>query len=194
MWDSLDSYILNELDKENNVADFNDEHKQEQGNYFGEGIHKVKIMTVIGGTTDAGKEFIEFTVVGDNDEEGSARVWFTTDKAIRYSFNTIRGIFVHNAMKGKEEAAREMVNAVKDTDELVELCNKVLIGKEAYYTVEKSDYKYTNAAGEEKQGYNRNISGYEPKPKPTQQSGNEAVDSTFGGGEVMDSNDIPNDL
>lgn len=173
------------------MADFNDTHKQEQGEYFPEGIHKVTILGVEGGTNDNGKEYIEFVVGGENGQEGSARMWFTTDKAIAFTFNSIRNIFVHNALKGKEEAAKEMVNAVKNSDELVALCNKVLIGKEAWYTVEQSDYTYTNSAGEQKQGYNRNITGYEPKPK---QSGVKAVDDTFGGGTVLSDEEVPSDL
>lgn len=169
------------------MADFNDEHKQEQGQYFGEGIHKVTIVAVDGGTNDNGKEYIEFTVEGENGEEGNARMWFTSDKAIRFTFNSIRNIFVHNALKGKEEAAREMVNKVKNSEELIDLCNKALIGKEAWYVVEKSDYTYTNAAGEEKQGYNRNLYGYEPKPKAKT-----AVEETFPGAEeVADGEEVP---
>lgn len=173
------------------MADFNDTHKQEQGAYFPEGIHKVTILGAEGGVNPNGKEFIKFTVGGENGEEGEASMWFTSDKAISYTFNSIRNIFVHNALKGKEEAAKEMVNAVKNSDELVALCNKALIGKEAWYTVERSDYTYTNQAGEQKHGYNRNITGYEPKPK---QSGNAAVDSTFGGGTVLSDEEVPSDL
>lgn len=173
------------------MADFTNEHKAEQGQYFSEGIHKVTILEAIGGTNDNGKEYIEFIVGGENGEEGSARMWFTSDKAIAFTFNSIRNIFVHNAVKGKEDAAKEMVNKVTNSDELVDLCNKVLIGKEAWYVVEMSDYTYTNQAGEVKHGYNRNLFGYEPKPK---QSGNAAVDATFGGGTVLSSDEVPNDL
>lgn len=173
------------------MADFNDTHKQEQGAYFPEGIHKVTILGIEGGTNENGKEYIDFIVGGANGEEGSAKMWFTSDKAIAFTFNSVRNIFVHNATKGKEEAAKELVNKVKNSEELVELCNKALIGKEAWYTVEMSDYTYTNQAGELKHGYNRNITGYEPKPK---QSGNTAVDSTFGGGTVLSDEEVPVDL
>lgn len=173
------------------MADFNDTHKQEQGSYFPEGIHKVTILGIEGGTNENGKEFIEFIVGGENGEEGSARVWLTSDKAIGFAFNTIRNIFVHNAIKGKEEAAKEKVNAVKNSEELIALCNQALIGKEAWYTVEQSDYTYTNQAGELKHGYNRNITGYEPKPK---QSGIKAVDDTFGGGTELSAEEVPSDL
>lgn len=173
------------------MADFNDTHKAEQGQYFPEGIHKVTILGVEGGTNANGKEFIDFIVGGENGEEGSAKMWFTTDKAIGFTFNNVRTIFVHNATKGKEEAARDLVNKVTNSEELVALCNKALIGKEAWYTVEKSDYTYTNQAGELKNGYNRNITGYEPKPK---QSGVKAVDETFGGGTVLTDEEVPSDL
>jgi hypothetical protein len=169
------------------MADFTDEHKVEQGNFIGEGIHKVSIVDVTGGVNDNEKEFIEFTVEDADGGEGNARMWFTTDKAIKFTFNTVRAIFVHNALEGKDEAAREMVNKVKNSEELVALCKKVLIGKEAFYQVEKSDYTYTNQAGESKQGYNRNLFGYEPKPKPKT-----AVEQILEkGGEVLDLNEVP---
>jgi hypothetical protein len=173
------------------MADFNDTHKAEQGAYFSEGIHKVTILGVTGGTNENGKEYIEFTVGGANGEEGTARMWFTTDKAITFTFNSVRNIFVHNANKGKEDEAKALVNKVANSEELVALCNKALIGKEAWYTVEQSDYTYTNQAGELKYGYNRNITGYEPKPK---QSGVKEVDAMFGGGTVLTDADVPNDL
>lgn len=170
------------------MADFNAEHKEEMTPFFPEGIHVVNIVDVEGGVNDNDKEYIKFTVEGSNGEEGSANMWFTTDKAIKFTFSTIRSLFTHNATKGKEEEAKKMINAVKNSEELVELCKKVLIGKEAWFQVEKSDYTYTNQAGEEKRGYNRNIFGYEPKPK---QSGNKAIDDTFGGGKVMSDDEIP---
>lgn len=145
------------------MVDFNTEHKEEMGAYFSEGIHEVVITAVSEGVNDNGKPYIEFAIEGKNGEQGNARLWFSSDKAIRYSFNNIRNIFVHNATK--KDAARDMVNKVTTSTELVALCNKALIGKEAFYRVEKSDYRYTNAAGEEKQGYNRDLLGYKPEPK-----------------------------
>jgi hypothetical protein len=168
------------------MADFTDEHKAEQGQFFGEGIHKVSIVDVTGGVNDNEKEFIEFTVEGENGEEGNARMWFTTDKAIKFTFNTIRAIFVHNALEAKKDAAREMINGVKNSEEMVALCKKVLIGKEAFYQVEKSDYVYTNQAGEQKTGYNRNLYGYEPKPKEKT-----ALDTLTEGAIDLNAEDIP---
>lgn len=175
------------------MADFNDEHKAERGKYFEEGVHKVEIIGVEGGTNDNGKEYIEFKVGGADGEEGTARMWFTTDKAIGFTFDTIRTIFVHNAKEGKKEEAREMVNKVKNSDELVKLCATALNGKEAWYVVERSDYTYTNAAGEQKQGYNRNLYGYEPKPRqpkvPTAEELMQGLKDD--GAEPFSSEDIP---
>lgn len=167
------------------MADFNADHKTEQGQYFSEGVHKVTITGVDIGVNDNDKEYIEFTVAGENGEEGNARMWFTTDNAIKFTFNTIRSIFVHNAKDGKKDEARDMVNNVKNSDELATLCDKMLIGKEAWYMVEKSDYKYTNAAGEEKQGYNRNLYGYEPKMKPT------TVEDILPGSQELTGDEVP---
>ena len=171
------------------MADFTDEHKTESGNFFPEGIHKVAIVAVTGGVNENEKEFIEFTVEGTNGEEGNARMWFTTDKAIKFTFNTIRGIFVHNALEAKKDEAREMVNKVKNSEELVALCAKVLIGKEAFYQVEQSDYTYTNAAGEMKQGYNRNLYGYEPTPRKKT-----ALEELTTGSTTLDESEVPDGL
>lgn len=170
------------------MADFNDEHKEEQGKYFDIGIHEVVITDVTGGTNDNDKEYIEFTVegAGKDAKEGKARMWFTTDKAIKYTFNNIRGIFVHNAPEDKKEKAREIVNKTKNSEELVALCKKALVAKLAWYQVEQSDYTYVNQAGETKNGYNRNITGYEPTPKPKT-----AVEKMFPDAEATE---VPDDL
>ena len=148
------------------MVKFNDEHKKEStmGEFFPEGIHKVQILNVEGGKTDAGKEYIEFTVTDDEDREGTARMWFTTDAAINYTFNMIRTLFVHNAPKDKKDAIREQIDKIADSDTLIKACEQ-LIGKEAWYEVRKSDRTYQNAQGETKNSYDKNIYGYEPKPK-----------------------------
>lgn len=153
------------------MVKFNDAHKAESGQYFEMGVHKVKIATVEFGKTDdkEPREYVEFTVVDDLDSENpieaKARLWFTTDKAIKYTFGIIRGIFTHNAPEDKKQAIREKVDAVKDTDELDKLC-QLLIGKEAWLEVSEDDTRtYTNEAGETKPSINRNITGYAPTPK-----------------------------
>lgn len=151
------------------MVKFSDEHKVEGGKYFDIGVHKVKIMLVEFAHTEdkEPREYVEFTVVDENNEdlEAKARLWFTTDKAIKYTFGIIRGIFTHNAPEDKKQAIREKVDAVKDTDELDKLC-QLLIGKEAWLEVSEDPTRtYTNEAGETKPSINRNITGYAPTPK-----------------------------
>lgn len=151
------------------MVKFSDEHKVEGGKYFDLGVHKVKIMLVEFAKTEdkEPREYVEFTVVDENNEdlEAKARLWFTTDKAIKYTFGIIRGIFTHNAPEDKKQAIREKVDAVKDTDELDKLC-QLLIGKEAWLEVSEDPTRtYTNEAGEVKPSINRNITGYAPTPK-----------------------------
>lgn len=148
------------------MADFTDEHKKDLSNtFFEEGVHKVKITKIERGETDNGKEFMEFSVKGEGDKEDSTRVWFTTDAAIGFSFSIIRGIFVHNAPADKKDEIRASVDALKNTTDLEKAC-KVLIGKEAWFTVYQDPSRtYINDKGETKNSYNKNIYGYEPSPR-----------------------------
>ncbi len=150
------------------MVKFSDEHKKEMSNdYFEIGVHKVQIMLVNFDKTEDGKEYVEFTVTDPETQtkEGTARLWFTTDKAIGYTFNIIRGIFVHNSPEDKKQAIREKVDSVKDTNELDKLC-QLLIGKEAWYEISEDDTRtYQNDKGETKPSLNKNITGYEPTPK-----------------------------
>lgn len=159
------------------MAKLTDELKKEGGKYFQLGIHKVQIATVVQGFTEDKdkREYFDFTVVDDlNSEdptEADVRLWFHTDKAIKYSFSIIRGIFTHNAPEGKAEAVKEQLQKVDDTDELIKLCEK-LVGKECWLEVsEDANRTYAvkdaegNETGEQKPSINRNITGYEPQPK-----------------------------
>lgn len=177
------------------MVKFNDEHKEEsQGNYFGQGVHKVQIMLVEFGKTDDGKEFGEFTVVDpeNDDRQDRVRLWFTTDKAVKFSFSTLRNIFVHNAPEDKKDAVREKFNALKDTEELEVACQKTLIGKECWYTVyEDPERTYTNDKGELKHSFNRNIYGYEPKPREITTSADKVEDVPMDGGKSVKSEGDP---
>lgn len=171
------------------MVKFGEDTKKQLGNYFGEGTHKVTITKIEQGKTQDEKEYFEFTVEGENGEEGTARV-FWTEKAQQYSFNSIRDIFVHNTPEKNREAVRAAVDNTTDTDELFKLCQQTLIGKEAWYVVQKTDRTYTNAAGELKYSYNRNLYGYEYHPKPAQKTSEELINELTGG-EQTDINAIP---
>lgn len=146
-----------------------DEAKEFEGNsksYLDFGVHEVQIMLVGSGQTDSGTDYVEFTVVGPNEEEERARLWLT-DKSEKYTFATLKGIYTHCAPEDKKEAAQAELEACKDYDEVVELFNKRCIGKKIWLTKYPDPNRtYTNQAGEVKQSINTNIYGYEPKPKP----------------------------
>lgn len=179
------------------MVKFSDKDKQEMGEFFELGIHKVEIATVIFDKTEDGREFVDFEVVDPetNTKEASARLWFHTAGARKYSFNTIRTIFVHNAAEDKKQKIREKVDAVKDTKELDELCQS-LVGKEAWLQVyEDPNRTYRvrdkdgNETGEVKPSINRDITGYEPQPKkisaPTQTQETTSTTSSDTDDEVM---------
>lgn len=166
------------------MADFNAEHKKEMGQFFDEGVHKVTITKIEFGETKDGKEFAEFSVEGENGEQGSARVWFTTDAAINFAFNTFRAIFVHNTVEKNRDKMRAMLDELKNTKELATKA-QALVGKEAWYSnYRNTDRPYTAADGSTKYSYDRNITGYEPKPREVSTE-SKAID-TMGGGEVVE--------
>ena len=165
------------------MANFNDDTKKELNQYFGEGVHKVKILAVDQGKTDDGKEYFEFKLEGENGEDGNARIYWT-EKAQQFSFNTVRGIFVHNTIEKNKDAIRKEVDATTNTDELFKLC-QALKGKEAWYVVQKTDRTYTNSDGETKFSYNRNLYGYEYVIKKT------AAQDIMGDGTPVDASEVP---
>ena len=168
---------------------FNEENKKVSdfnGNWFGYGVHKVTIGAIEVGETDDNKEFIEVVLLGDNEEEDTARVWFSSDKAANYSFNVLRQIYVHNAPEAKKDAARDAVDATSDTAELTALLQK-LIGKECWFTKYPSSTRtYVNQAGETKQSIDKNIMGYEPKLQADRipKTDKDALNETFPGNET----------
>ena len=156
------------------MAKLSAEHKEEfeQRNYFDEGVHKVKIQSVTLGRTqpktddDEGKEFLAFGIIsGDGEKEDEVRFWFTTDKAIKYSFNTIKGIFVHNAPEDKKQKTRDALDKIADTEELEKACQN-LIGKEAWFSIYQDRTRtYPKQDGTVGYSYNRNLTSYEPTPR-----------------------------
>lgn len=148
-------------DEDKSVREFSD------GNYFDFGVHKVTMGAFTLDTTTSGKEFIEVTVLGENGEEDTARVWFTTPKAANYSFNTFLSICVHNTPEDKREAVRATFDALAGTEELLALLNDKMVGKQCWFTkYYDAERTYTNQNGDIKRSVNKNITGYEPKLKP----------------------------
>lgn len=135
-------------------------------NYFDEGVHEVRIDKVERGRTDGGKDYVEFTVEGQNGESGTARLWFTTEPASNYALSILAGIAVHNKQTDAEkDKARTAFKAIKDTDIIDQKFLDKFVDMDAWYTVQQSDRTYINSKGETKYSYDKNIYGYEPKLK-----------------------------
>lgn len=152
--------------------EFNDAHKEVKeysSNYFSFGVHRVTIESFGLGTTDDGKEYVEaFFFDPENvDCKDSARLWFTTDKGINNSFNTLRSIFVHNAPEEKKDDARAVMDKVKNTAQMVEILNKTLPGKEMWFTkFFDPERTFTGKDGKVYRSTNKNVYGFRPKEKP----------------------------
>lgn len=152
-------------------AKFSDSEKEEKSfNYFEQGVHKVQISSLEFGFTEdkEEKEYCEITVVDpDNGEKtDKVRLWFHSEGARGFSFSTLRAIFVHNAPEDKKDEIREKFNAIKGTEDLEKACQKMLPGKEAWFSIYESDTRtYQDEKGNVRKSFDKNLTGYEPKPR-----------------------------
>ena len=132
--------------------------------YFEEGVHEVQISDIKYGKTDSDKEYVEISVVGKNKETSSARLWFTTQKASDYAFKILKSIFVHNAPQASKDAMRDKINLIDDSEDIIKLL-PTLKGKSCWFELYRSDRQYVGADGNPRNSYDKNVYGYEPKPK-----------------------------
>lgn len=155
-------------------AKFNDTVKEEKSfNYFQQGVHKVQISNIeFGFEGKDEKEYCEVTVVDPENAEctDKVRLWFHTEGAQAFSFSTLRAIFVHNAPEDKKDKIRENFNTkINGTEDLEKACKKMLPGKECWFSIYESDTRtYTDEGGTVRKSFDKNITGYEPKPKVAQ--------------------------
>jgi len=136
-------------------------------NFFREGVHEVIITSAEFFETDDKKIYLELGIMGSNDEQDTARLYFT-EGAKKISIDTIRKILVHNAPDDEtKDKIREAYKKITNLAQLNPFALK-LIDKQAWFKIEKSDKTYTSKeTGEIKYSYNRNIYGFEPKMKAT---------------------------
>lgn len=166
-------------------SDFND------GNFFEEGVHKVKIEGAVVDKLDDGREYIDVGIKGEGGEEAEVRLWLHTEGAAKFTIRTLQAIMVHNA---KTEADKDKIRTyfIGDFDDkkIAAVASK-LDDKECWYSNFKNlDRPYTAADGTTKYSYDRNITGYEPAPK--EKTPESVVMDTMGGGEkVEESADEP---
>lgn len=135
------------------------------GSYFPVGVHQVGITKAERGKSPkTGTEFIEMTVVGEGDEEGSARMYLS-EKAAPWTRRTLATIAVHNkSTEPEKEAVRKAFKNILSTDKFDGMFLSKFEGMEAWISVEE-DLDAPKPNG----GYytRTNIFGYEPKPRKT---------------------------
>lgn len=166
--------------------ELNASHKEEVSAYLPFGVTKVQIVGFSEGKTDSGKEYVEVAFVTAEGIEDRARVWFSTDAAARYSFNTLRTIFLHSCPEDEKEKATKAIDAVPTTEKLVELIAPRLAGKEMWVTKYVDPTRTYEKNGQTFKSVNVNVYGHEPKlneelmPKPqARQSVAQAVGGVF---------------
>lgn len=155
--------------------------------YLPEGIHEVKITGITQETNANGKEYFEFEVADEDGQVGNARLYMS-EKAMKYSISTIRGIFVHNTVEKNRDAVRKQVDLCEDTDELFKL-SQALVKRQAkaWYSKHQNGQTYVNNKGETRNSYDVNISHFEPKP-PKQMTADELIAKSE---PIDDLDDIP---
>lgn len=184
--------------------DFTDEDKEikEFAKRIPFGVSRVQFAGAIADATEDGKEFIEIGVVAENGVEDSARLWFVGGAA-NISFNTAHQIAVHQGKDEEEkQKIRDRVDACKNTQDLADVLNDVCgNGGELWFTkyYDANGRTYTTENGTFK-SVNKNVVGYEPKPKPElmpkPQSNDPQIDElnkTFPGAEKASGVEIPKD-
>ena len=119
-------------------------------NGFAPGAHTVKIGLAEGTTKDTQKvknaEIITVTVIGDNDEEGEATLWFHTDKGSIMSVKKVLGMLVHNVPEDKKATISDFGKRIfagksptESKEGVLKILNEKLIGKEAYIYAEPQE-------------------------------------------------------
>lgn len=137
------------------------------------GVSKVQLMLAEAGVIESekdgvdDKDFIELSITNEAGVEDTARLWFVGGAA-NISFNTLRDIVVHSAKTEADKAkARDAVDAVTSTDDLVAILNDHCIGSELWFTKYYDPNRtYQAQDGSVRKSVNKNVYGYEPRLKP----------------------------
>lgn len=169
------------------VKPLEDKDFEARGKYFELGVHEVYITSFERGTTpNTGSEFIEFGIVGENNEEDSVRLYLT-EKAAEMTLKILGGIAVHN--QDTEEKKQKVRQAFKDIDDTDKLTDKML---ERFKDMQAWILTEEDMSSQKPNGgfYRRNrLFSYEPNPPKAQTT---TVEDLMGGGtKTDDGTEIP---
>lgn len=151
--------------------------------YFALGAHEVYITGHRTGKANSGSQFIEFEVLGANDEVGKTTLWLT-EKTVDRTRSILAAIAVHNKdTEAEKQKVRDAFKAITDSDEMLD--DKFLAkfkDMQAWILTEED-----KNAPMEKGGYfsRNNLYSYEPKPRKT------TVDDIMPGATPVSADEVP---
>lgn len=142
-----------------------DKEFEDRKPYFEAGVHQVFIKGVsTGKTPNTGSDYIEFKLLGAEDEEGTARA-YVTDKSMDYTRSLLARIAVHNkSTEPEKQKVREAFKAINDSDQMLDpKFLEKFIDNEAWILVEEDKSSPKPNGG----FYLRtSLYSYEPKARP----------------------------
>ena len=147
--------------------------------YFDEGVHEVIIDDFRRGTsTNTGSEYIEFDLVGENDENGQVRLYLT-EKTQERTRQILATIAVHNKeSEADKEKVREAFKKITDTDQLDDAFLDKFKDMQAWILTTPNTSQPKPDGGFYLQN---NLYGYKPTPKASITSPATTAEQLLGG-------------
>jgi hypothetical protein len=181
-------YQQNQLRKVKNnmvkMKTMSDKEFEARKPYFGVGVHEVILTSAVAGkspTTES--DFIEFSLLGEADEEGSVRMYLT-EKTVERTRSILATIAVHNKEgEVEKQKVRDAFKKMTDSDDM--LTEKFLAkykDMQAWILTEED-----KSAPKPNGGFylRSNLYSYEPKPRAT------TIQEDIAGGKPIDLSEIP---
>lgn len=153
------------------------------GAYFDLGVHQVIITSAKNVNPASGSPYIDFQLLGENDEAGDCRLYMN-EAAAAYSIPKLAGIAVHNKETDTDkQKVRDIFKGIGDTNDIDDKFLAKYTDMQAWILTEE------DTAGAQKPNggyYKRNrLYHYEPKVKA------QTAESLMGGTPVDVSNEVP---
>lgn len=166
------------------MKEMSDKDFENRKPYFGTGVHEVILTDATSGKSpNTGSDYIEFELLGKNDEEGTVRLYLT-DKTVERTRSILATIAVHNkASEVEKQKVRDGFKKMTDSDKmLTESFLAKFKDMQAWILTEK-DKSAPKPNGD---FYLRsNLYSYEPKARAT------TIQEDIDGGEPIDLSEIP---
>lgn len=153
--------------------------------YFDEGVHEVFITGGIRGTTESGKDFIDFNILGKEDQTGKVRMYLS-EAAAPYTRKRLAAIAVHSKSGDVEkQKVRDWFKKINDTDLMDQKFIDAFKDMEAWMLAEENEQQPKPNGG---YYLSYNLFSYKPTPRAKQNSTAAKAIEALGGGEITEDN------